>query len=160
MIAMKPLNIFALIDEESFYPNGTDPSMLNKIKGQHQSNPLFQVTRSASDPVFIIRHFAGPVIYNIDTFLEKNRDTFHLDSTNLVAGSLTKFLTFLFAKDLKNKGANQKRGKTIMAQFKKSLDELMNTLGSCEPFFVRFEHFYTLKLAAGRNCTLCSAQVS
>ena len=46
---MQPLNIFALIDEESFYPNGTDPSMLNKIKGQHQSNHLFQVTRAASD---------------------------------------------------------------------------------------------------------------
>jgi len=90
-----------------------------------------------SDQVFIIQHFAGPVIYEIDKFLEKNRDTFHLDSMNLVAGSSTKFLTFLFAKDLKAKGTTQKRGKTIMAQFKKSLDELMETLKSCEPFFVR-----------------------
>ena len=95
------------------------------------------MTRAANDPLFIIQHFAGPVIYHIGSFLEKNRDTFHLDSINLVAGSSTKFLTFLFAKDIKGKGQTQKRGKSILQQFKKSLDELMGTLESCEPFFVR-----------------------
>jgi myosin heavy subunit len=47
MIAMKPLNMFALIDEEAFYPNGSDKSMLNKIKSQHGNNDLFTVTRAA-----------------------------------------------------------------------------------------------------------------
>ena len=137
MIAMKPLNIFALIDEEAFYPNGSDPTMLAKIKAQHQRNELFQTTRAANDPVFLIQHFAGPVVYQIDSFLEKNRNTFHLDSINLVAGSSTKFLTYLFQKDLKAANTRQKRGKTILQQFKKSLEELMSTLESCEPFFVR-----------------------
>ena len=39
---MKPLNIFALIDEEAIYPNGTDISLLQKVKQQHRSNELFQ----------------------------------------------------------------------------------------------------------------------
>jgi len=37
----KPMNLFALIDEESFYPSGTDISMLQKLKGIHSSNELF-----------------------------------------------------------------------------------------------------------------------
>ena len=41
MIAQKPMNLFALIDEESFYPSGTDISMLQKLKGIHASNDLF-----------------------------------------------------------------------------------------------------------------------
>ena len=42
LIAMKPLNIFALIDEEAIYPNGSDISLLQKVKQQHRSNELFQ----------------------------------------------------------------------------------------------------------------------
>ena len=60
-----------------------------------------------ADPVFFIRHFAGTVMYNIDGFLEKNRDTFHTDSISLVGGSSNKFLVYLFAKDLKESRNNQ-----------------------------------------------------
>ena len=39
---MKPLNLFALIDEECFYPGGDEFSMLNKLKGIHSANELFK----------------------------------------------------------------------------------------------------------------------
>ena len=75
-------------------------------------------------------------MYEINTFLEKNRDTFHLDSINLITNSSNKFLNFLFAKEIKTKSVT-KRGKTILGQFKKSMEDLMATLEECEPFFVR-----------------------
>ena len=96
-----------------------------------------KIASAAQDPVFLINHFAGPVIYTVTSFLEKDKDTFHLDSTNLVASSNLKFLTFLFSKEIKAKNSRQKRGKTILQQFKRSLDDLMSTLESCEPFFIR-----------------------
>ena len=100
MIAQKPMNIFALIDEESSLNYTTDDTMLNKLKSIHGNNDLFEVTRQGTE-VFFIKHFAGDVCYTVDGMLEKNRDTFHTDSLNVIGGSTNKFLAYLFNKEIK-----------------------------------------------------------
>ena len=101
MIAQKPMNIFALIDEESSLNYTTDDTMLNKLKSIHGNNDLFEVTRQGTE-VFFIKHFAGDVCYTVDGMLEKNRDTFHTDSLNVIGGSTNKFLAYLFNKEIKD----------------------------------------------------------
>lgn len=68
-------------------------------------------------------------------FLEKNRDTFGADLKELIAQSNNAFLLSLFEKN--SALDSGKKTMTLSLQFKNSLDELMKTLTSCNPYFVR-----------------------
>nr|CAH7751525.1 unnamed protein product [Callosobruchus chinensis] len=132
LLAVKPLNVFALIDEESKFPNGTDFSMLNKMHKQHGGHKSYLKPKSDITPSFGVQHFAGDVFYDTPGFLEKNRDSFSQDLKNLVSSSRNDLL-----KDIFKSEQDAKMKKTLSAQFRTSLDMLMRTLNACHPFFVR-----------------------
>ncbi|XP_023014143.2 myosin-VIIa [Leptinotarsa decemlineata] len=132
LLGMKPLNVLSLIDEESKFPKGTDFSLLSKLHKQHEKHAKYIKLKNDITPSFGIRHFAGDVYYDIPGFLEKNRDTFSQDLKNLVIGSRNNLLKNLFKGEL-----DSALKKTLSAQFKMSLDQLLKTLGSCHPYFVR-----------------------
>lgn len=137
MIAVKPMNLISLIDEESKFPKGTDLSCLEKLHKFHSNHKNYLKPKSSAIHAFGLVHFAGNVEYNINYFLEKNRDTFSSDLMQLVHTSQNKFLAGLFTMDMQIGSETRKRTPTLGAQFKKSLDSLMQTLNSCSPFFVR-----------------------
>ena len=89
--------------------------MLTKLKSIHGNNDLFEVTRQGTE-VFFVKHFAGDVCYTVDGMLEKNRDTFHTDSLNVIGGSTNKFLVYLFNKEIKEWLHNFHRGNTQMCE--------------------------------------------
>lgn len=70
-------------------------------------------------------------------FLDKNRDTFSADLMQLIHISSNKFLKSLFSDEIGMGSETRKRAPTLSTQFKKSLDLLMKTLSSCQPFFIR-----------------------
>ncbi|XP_061574799.1 myosin VIIAa isoform X2 [Cololabis saira] len=151
MIAIKPMNIISLIDEESKFPKGTDTTMLNKLNFQHKLNTYYIPPKNNYETQFGIHHFAGVVYYETRGFLEKNRDTLYGDIIQLVHSSKNKFIKQIFQADVAMflcgyapgattlpKGAEtRKRSPTLSSQFKKSLELLMRTLSVCQPFFVR-----------------------
>ncbi|XP_046676172.1 myosin-VIIa isoform X1 [Homalodisca vitripennis] len=137
LIAIKQLNIMALIDEESKFPKGTDQTMLAKLHKTHGSHRNYLKPKSDINTSFGLNHFAGVVFYDTRGFLEKNRDTFSADLLQLVTLSSNKFLKLLFAEDIGMGSETRKRAPTLSTQFKKSLDALMKTLSSCQPFFIR-----------------------
>uniref|UniRef100_A0AAR2LJP9 Myosin VIIAa n=1 Tax=Pygocentrus nattereri TaxID=42514 RepID=A0AAR2LJP9_PYGNA len=153
MIAIKPMNIISLIDEESKFPKGTDTTMLNKLNSQHKLNTNYIPPKNTYETQFGIQHFAGIVYYETRGFLEKNRDTLHGDIIQLVHSSKNKFIKQIFQADffhtklahpclygpaLCTGGAEtRKRSPTLSSQFKRSLELLMRTLSVCQPFFVR-----------------------
>ncbi|KAF9804218.1 hypothetical protein SFRURICE_020646 [Spodoptera frugiperda] len=96
-------------------------------------------TRPTSDinTSFGLNHFAGIVFYDTRGFLEKNRDTFSADLLQLIHISTNKFLQHIFQDDIAMGSETRKRTPTLSTQFKKSLDLLMRTLGTCQPFFIR-----------------------
>lgn len=73
----KRMGIFALLDEESRFPQATDESLSIKL---HQtvgsSNTFSEVYKAPKNTgtSFSIIHYAGQVSYRVDGFLEKNRD--------------------------------------------------------------------------------------
>lgn len=75
--------------------------------------------------------------FNLIGFLEKNRDTFSADLLQLIHISTNKFLKVLFTEDIGMGSETRKRAPTLSTQFKKSLDLLMRTLCTCQPFFIR-----------------------
>lgn len=143
LIAVKTLNIMALIDEESKFPKGTDLTLLNKVHSTHERNPnyIYDPRITNLNTTFCINHFAGPVCYETKGFLEKNRDTFSADLVQIISCSKNKFLNQLFVNDINMGPETRKRALTLSAQFKKSLESLMKQLEDCHPFFIRCVSF-------------------
>ncbi|XP_016332831.1 unconventional myosin-VIIa isoform X2 [Sinocyclocheilus anshuiensis] len=137
MIAIKPMNIISLIDEESKFPKGTDATMLNKLNSQHKLNTNYIPPKHSHETQFGIQHFAGVVHYETKGFLEKNRDSLHSDIIQLVHSSKNKFIKQIFQADVAMGMETRKRSPTLSSQFKRSLELLMRTLSVSQPFFVR-----------------------
>jgi len=137
MIAVKPMNIFALVDEESKFPKGTDATLLTKLNTQHGKDKNYLKPKSDLNQLFGISHFAGVVFYNSKGFLDKNRDTFSMDLLQVIQTSSFKFMSAMFKEDFAMMNDTRKRSATLGSQFKKSLELLMKTLGACQPFFIR-----------------------
>uniref|UniRef100_A0A674IN49 Myosin VIIB n=1 Tax=Terrapene triunguis TaxID=2587831 RepID=A0A674IN49_9SAUR len=155
VIALKPMNIVSLIDEESKFPKGTDATLLNKINSHHGKSKVYLPPRSVHDTKFGISHFAGIVYYQSKGFLEKNRDMLSSNIMQLVYSSKNKFLRQIFqvettvatlgrgsikhlrAEHILKGSDTTKRLSTLGGQFKQSLEQLMKILGSCQPYFIR-----------------------
>uniref|UniRef100_A0A803YSN9 Myosin VIIB n=1 Tax=Meleagris gallopavo TaxID=9103 RepID=A0A803YSN9_MELGA len=156
VIALKPMNIISLIDEESKFPKGTDATMLIKINSLHGKSRVYIPPKSDHDTKFGINHFAGAVFYESKDFLEKNRDTLSANVMQVVHSSKNKFLKEIFQVEttptslgrgtIRAEGGSQvlkrgldttKRLSTLGGQFKQSLEKLMKILGQCQPYFIR-----------------------
>lgn len=137
LIAVRPLNIMSLIDEESKFPKGTDTTLLQKLHKTHSVNENYLKPKSDMNQSFGLNHFAGIVFYDSRFFLEKNRDTFSADLIQLIQVSKNKFLQSLFVHEVGMGTDTRKKTPTLSAQFKKSLDSLMRQLSQCHPYFIR-----------------------
>lgn len=89
------LGVLALLDEESRMPAGTDPSFLQKLNTQILSKPeyknVFKKPRFGNS-AFTIAHYALDVTYEVEGFLEKNRDTVPDEQMTLLAATKNPFL--------------------------------------------------------------------
>uniref|UniRef100_A0A8C8MFQ5 Myosin VIIBb n=1 Tax=Oncorhynchus tshawytscha TaxID=74940 RepID=A0A8C8MFQ5_ONCTS len=128
LLAVKPLNVLALIDEESHFPKGTDVTMLNKMNRAHAKCNKYIPSKNTHDMEFGIRHFAGVVHYDSNGFLEKNRDALNSGILKLIEASTNTLLQQLFEKE--------RQVSTLSGQFRQSLDSLMNALSKCQPHFI------------------------
>uniref|UniRef100_A0A8D2P4M7 Myosin VIIB n=1 Tax=Zosterops lateralis melanops TaxID=1220523 RepID=A0A8D2P4M7_ZOSLA len=155
VIALKPMNIISLIDEESRFPKGTDATMLIKINSLHGKSKVYIPPKNVHDTKFGINHFAGVVFYDSKDFLEKNRDTLSANVMQVVHSSKNRFLKEIFQVEttppslgrgtIRHLGSDQvykgmdtaKRLSTLGGQFKQSLEKLMKILEQCQPYFIR-----------------------
>merc|ERR1719330_980312 len=146
----KPMGIWAILEEESLFPKATDKSFEEKLKASLGKLPVFLKPQSKTDKNahFAISHYAGIVSYNVTGWLEKNKDPV-IDSVVEVFKSTSpcELLILLWADHPgqpttapKDEGKKKKKGgggKTVSSVYLVSLTELMTTLHSCEPHFVR-----------------------
>uniref|UniRef100_A0A665TPJ3 Myosin IXb n=1 Tax=Echeneis naucrates TaxID=173247 RepID=A0A665TPJ3_ECHNA len=96
LISEKSTGLFGLLDEECNLPQGTDESLLDKLKQQHQDNS-FLVTSPSTQQMFSIQHFAGSVEYHIKDFREKNTEHMRPEVVALLRTSERAFLHHLVA---------------------------------------------------------------
>uniref|UniRef100_A0A3Q1IFF7 Uncharacterized protein n=1 Tax=Anabas testudineus TaxID=64144 RepID=A0A3Q1IFF7_ANATE len=135
MLASKPMNMLALIDEESNFPQASDTTLLQKLNKVHEKGNIYISPKNNYETQFGIKHFAGEVYYDSRGFLEKNRDTLSSDLVQLVETSTNKLLKQAFQNDLSS--STSKGVPTLSGQFRQSLDSLMKTLNACQPYFIR-----------------------
>merc|ERR1719362_1451273 len=105
----KPLGIWSILEEESNFPKATDKTYEDKVKAQHLGkSPSMAKAKSATDPN---AHFA--IVH--------------------YAGTVSYNVTGWLEKKKKKKGG----GKTVASVYLVQLAELMATLNSTEPHFIR-----------------------
>ncbi|KAG5635547.1 hypothetical protein H0H81_010894 [Sphagnurus paluster] len=89
------LGVLALLDEESRLPSGSDQSFLQKLNTQLLPKPEFKTVYKKprfGNSAFTIAHYALDVTYEVEGFLEKNRDTVPDEHMALLAGTKNPFL--------------------------------------------------------------------
>merc|ERR1719466_749746 len=143
----KPMGLWAILEEESLFPKATDKSFEEKLKASLGKLPIFLKPQSKTDKNahFAISHYAGVVNYNVTSWLEKNKDPVNETVVELFKStSKCQLLVHLWRDHPgqpttapKDEGKKKKKGgggKTVSSVY---LVELMTTLYSCEPHFVR-----------------------
>jgi myosin-5 len=70
-------------------PNGSDQNWCQKLYDKHGKNVHFEKPRM-SRVAFIVHHFADNVEYQMDGFIEKNRDTVLEEHINIMKASEVK----------------------------------------------------------------------
>ncbi|ALC39232.1 Myo31DF [Drosophila busckii] len=86
---------------------------------------------------FRITHYAGDVIYNINGFIEKNRDTLYQDFKRLLHNSKDANLSEMWPEGAQDIKKTTKRPLTAGTLFQRSMADLVSTLLKKEPFYVR-----------------------
>jgi myosin-5 len=89
------LGVLSLLDEESRLPAGTDGSFLQKLNAQILPKPEFKNVFKKprfGNTSFIIAHYALDVTYEVEGFLEKNRDTVPDEHMSLLTATKNTFL--------------------------------------------------------------------
>ncbi|KTW31801.1 uncharacterized protein T551_01062 [Pneumocystis jirovecii RU7] len=95
------------------------------------SNPHFEQRQNQ----FIIKHYAGDVIYTAHGMTEKNKDNMLKDLLNLIIKSDDSFLHELFPEKINTN--SKKRPPTSVDRIKESANNLVNSLMKCQPSYIR-----------------------
>lgn len=158
--------IFALCDEQVRFPKATDLTLVSKIYEHCSSHSRFSAgPKERADNVFVVKHFAGPVAYSSQYFLEKNHDVVRGDMAQVLKASSSPFVTGLFsflrveealgpATAGTAPGAAGRRGSasaapagrrgslsgkisTLSGEFRVQLEDLMLKINGTSPHYVR-----------------------
>merc|ERR1712158_321325 len=128
---------------------GTDKSFEEKLKAGLGKCGPFAKPQSKTDKNahFAVIHYAGTVSYNVTGWLEKNKDPVNDSVVDVLKQGTNVLLVHLWRDHPgqsnppeEDKGKKKKKGgggKTVSSVYLVSLTELMTTLYSCEPHFVR-----------------------
>ena len=134
LIESKPVGILPSIDEELRMPKGSDKTWVDKLISTHSSNAHFARERTSGE-AFVVKHYAGDVMYDSNGFLEKNKDTLQDDAYSLLTTSSFKFLAAMFPQ-VEASGGQFKKA-TLGSKFTTQLADLMHTLNATEPHYIR-----------------------
>ena len=146
----KPMGILAILEEECMFPKASDQTFKDKLYANHLGKTVAfgkagPKSKGQRDVTFELHHYAGTVGYNINDWLEKNKDPVNASVAALYQKSSLPLLKTVWATwvdpNEDNGGGGKKKkkagSKTVSAGHKESLGKLMTTLRSTSPHFVR-----------------------
>ena len=55
------MGVFALLDEECWFPKATDKTLIDKLIAQHSTHPKFEKPDFRAEADFTLVHYAGNV---------------------------------------------------------------------------------------------------
>ncbi|XP_069185685.1 myosin heavy chain, muscle isoform X38 [Procambarus clarkii] len=149
----KPLGILSILEEESMFPKATDKSFEEKLKANHLGkSPNFIKPKppkpGCAEAHFAIVHYAGTVPYNLTGWLEKNKDPLNDTVVDQIKKATNQLAVDIFSDhagqsggpDTGGKGGKRAKGSgflTVSGLYREQLNNLMTTLRSTAPHFIR-----------------------
>ncbi|CAH8360790.1 unnamed protein product [Eruca vesicaria subsp. sativa] len=134
LIEKKPGGIVALLDEACMFPKSTHETFANKLYQTFKTNKRF-IKPKLSRTDFTVSHYAGEVQYQSDLFLDKNKDYVIAEHQDLLGASKCPFVVGLFPK--LEETSKSSKFSSIGSRVKLQLQQLMETLNSTEPHYIR-----------------------
>lgn len=130
--------IIKLLDEACMVGQTTPMEWLQKLErtlavNKHFGTFVTTKDKSISRDVFRIVHYAGQVDYNIEWFLDKNKDTLFQSLVTTMEGSKDSLMRALFPPI----AASNKMPTTAARSFQVNLGMLVQTLELCQPHYIR-----------------------
>ncbi|KAD3338354.1 hypothetical protein E3N88_33875 [Mikania micrantha] len=136
LIEKKPGGIIALLDEACMFPKSTPDTFSQKLYQTFKTHKRFIKPKLARSD-FIIAHYAGEVVhYQADQFLDKNKDYLVPEHQDLLSTSKCSFVAGLFP-PLREDVTKSSKFSSIGSRFKLQLQQLMETLNSTQPHYIR-----------------------
>nr|VDD41893.1 unnamed protein product [Brassica oleracea] len=135
LIEKKPGGIVALLDEACMFPKSTHETFANKLYQTFKAHKRF-IKPKLSRTDFTVAHYAGEVLYQSDLFLDKNKDYVIPEHQDLLGASKCPFVVGLFP-SLPEETSKSSKFSSIGSRFKLQLQQLMETLNSTEPHYIR-----------------------
>ncbi|KAL6563815.1 hypothetical protein OROGR_002774 [Orobanche gracilis] len=146
LIEKKPGGIIALLDEAwqdkdylLMFPRSTHETFAEKLYQTFKSHKRF-VKPKLSRTDFTIAHYAGEVQYQSNQFLDKNKDYVVAEHQDLLTASKCPFVAALFPplpEKMTKSSTKSSKFSSIGSRFKIQLQQLMETLNSTEPHYIR-----------------------
>eukprot|EP00934_Nitzschia_sp_Nitz4_P007288 Nitzschia sp. Nitz4//scaffold31_size150131//93795//97250//NITZ4_002840-RA/size150131-processed-gene-0.138-mRNA-1//-1//CDS//3329547695//7278//frame0 len=155
LIDKRGSGILGILDDQCRAPGTTDKSFALDVYNKCKSQPRFSASRKQTANLqFAVQHYAGPVEYSTDSFIEKNRDELPKEATELLQNSYNPFIRMLA--DI-IESSNQKRASvrgdtphkvmrrqdsamariTVGGQFRKQLRHLREKIDMMSPHYIR-----------------------
>jgi hypothetical protein len=153
LLEKRPGGIFSYLDEECLLgPRGSEAAFLSKVQKAHSKNAAFSLAgpstvyrRAEND--FVIKHYAGPILYSCVDFLDKNRDTLTDALVEVMRTSSCSLLAPMFRTGASaSSAALQLPGtrrttsslqQTLSQRFTEEMNTLLSTIRETRPTFVR-----------------------
>ncbi|KAF0683364.1 Aste57867_24576 [Aphanomyces stellatus] len=145
----KPIGLFSLLDQECRVPQGSDKALSTKYyKAFLDQHAMFQASKAhVRDGQFTVLHYAGPVIYSVDGFLDKNKDALLESLVDLLHDSHSAIVHDIYQRTRASSSAvsSKRRAATnsaigsvnVAEQFKTQLTDLLQTIEKTAPHYVR-----------------------
>ncbi|OQR88402.1 myosin, partial [Thraustotheca clavata] len=178
----RPHGLWSLLDEECILPKGSNEGWITKLyqtyipfdemvsESRRHSNPERSLVKRPSatklvrpfyatygqqvEYQFVIGHFAGKVMYELDAFLQKNQDALPTEAIALCNGSSNTIVQSLLPNMVKSQstksaakgpGSTPKltrvpsslRAASVSSQFRTQLDDLIQVIGSTQARYIR-----------------------
>ncbi|KAI9202954.1 P-loop containing nucleoside triphosphate hydrolase protein [Polychytrium aggregatum] len=140
------MGILDLLDEESRLPSGADKSLVTKLYQRFAvpTEKFFEKPKFGQT-AFTIKHYACDVTYDIEGFIEKNKDTVADEQLAVLNDGASEFLKEVIHIDVPDAALSPKPGPrggatkkpTLGSIFKASLVQLMETMRTTEAHYIR-----------------------
>lgn len=149
LIEQKGTGIIAMLDDECRLPKGSDANFAGRLHKALIDHKRFAATAAQKrNGEFSVKHYAGLVVYNTATFLDKNKDELPKEATALFQGSGSRLISTVFAdadepaaksaaSNRPGPSASKSRAPTVGTQFKEQLHTLMEKIYSTKPHYIR-----------------------
>ena len=158
-----PGGIFPTLEDEQTIPRASDVTFTEKVLTRHRGCPRLSSPKATKGvglnrrEGFVIRHYAGEVLYQSHGFLDKNTDVLHASLDELIRSSSSAMIQSLYATDdddrrspapapapkggrksvAGGRAAKATTSKTVSGKFTRQLAQLMEVLQATSSHFIR-----------------------